>query len=116
MNRASSFSGPQDASGIRGLFRMQFDFSGAAPTVSNFRRIASQGQALYGKEIVGFGNAETNDQGTVAALIKTNDGDLTVPGIWVERTPGDLALLVDDQSGLPGGRGPVRAGFRRSGH
>lgn len=97
--------GAGDEFGVRGLFRMQFDFAGSRPTVSNFRRVASQSQALYGKEIVGFGNAETNDQGTVAALIKTSDGELEVPGVWVERTPGDLELLVDDQSGLPGAEG-----------
>lgn len=98
-----------DQTKTNGFYEVQVDFDGSRPKVVKTRKVVREGDELKDKKVVSQVNmADTNDHGSFAATIQTDDN---LSSLYLEREKQGLEPIAGLRTPLPGGGGKFGGNF-----
>ncbi len=98
-----------DQTNTNGFYEVQVDFDSSRPKVVQKRKVVREGDELKDKKVVSQINmADTNDHGSFAATIQTDDN---LSSLYLEREKQGLEPIAGLRTTLPGGGGKFGGNF-----
>lgn len=98
-----------DQSSVNGYYELAIDYAKPRPAVARVRKVVREGDVLNdSKEVVQINMGDMNDNGSVAAVIQTND---KLSGLYLEREKKGFDPVAGYLAALPGGGGKFGAIF-----